>query len=83
MLFSELSIEDQFYHKHMTAWAKEMRARETQINTVIGTSLDIVRQNRLQLKWHLKSFGKAMLDHNEWMKAKGLTDVQLEKITKL
>lgn len=72
----QLTEEDKDYIEQMDSWFKENEAREKQIRMTIETSGEIVRQNEIQLKWHLKRNSLALDEYNEWRVDKGFPPVE-------
>lgn len=66
-----MSNENEAYLKQMDAWLKEQEALEKQIRTTIETSGEIVRQNEIQLQWHLKKVEGAKDEFATWKKENG------------
>ncbi|WP_419181925.1 hypothetical protein [Paenibacillus alvei] len=67
-----LSREDREYFEQMEAWVKEQEAREKQIRATIDTSSEIVKQNQIQLEWHIKRMAPHMKEYDEWRESVGL-----------
>lgn len=67
-----LTETDESYIKQMEAWLKEQEAREKQIEATIETSSEIVRQNKIQLEWHRKTYNSAVNEFEEWKDSKGI-----------
>lgn len=67
-----LTEEDKSYIEQMKAWIKEQEAREKQIVSTIETSSEIVRQNKIQLEWHMKFYKTAVKEFEEWKASKGI-----------
>jgi hypothetical protein len=68
----QLTESNKCYDEQMQSWLKEQEAREKQILVTIETSGEIVRQNEIQLQWHMKAYAAALAEYNEWRKEKGL-----------
>lgn len=68
---------DEVYIKQMDSWLKEQLAMEKQIRVTIETSSEIVRQNEIQLKWHLTRYEPAISEYNEWRQDKGLPPIKI------
>lgn len=69
---AKLTDDDQSYLEEMKAWIKEQEAREKGLRATIENSSEIVRQNEIQLEFHLKRVGSCIAEHNEWRKERGL-----------
>lgn len=61
---------DESYINQMEAWLREQEAREKQILNTIETSSEIVKQNKIQLEWHRKSYNSALKEYEEWKESK-------------
>lgn len=63
--------ETEIYFEQMNAWLNEQNVLEKSIRNTIETSSEIVRQNEIQLKWHLKRVEVAKKDFEAWKKENG------------
>ncbi|MDP5274336.1 hypothetical protein [Chengkuizengella axinellae] len=73
---AKLTKQDDIYIKQMESWLKEQEAYKKQIKTNIETSSEIVRQNKIQLKWANKRIKVAVKEYNEWRVEKGLDEIE-------
>ena len=72
--------EEKYYIFQLEAWKKEMNALEKQIRSTIENSIEVIKQNKIQLCWHIKRIELGMEDHNDWITKHGITEDEYQTI---
>ena len=73
-----MTEQDKIYVAQMESWLKEQESREKAIRSTIETSGEIVKQNEIQLEWHLKGQELAVKEYKKWLADKEVDAVTLK-----
>jgi hypothetical protein len=79
---NKVTLEEKYYIFQMEAWKKEMDALEKQIRNTIENNLEIIKQNEIQLCWHIKRIQRGIDEHNDWIAKHDITEDEYKAMLK-